>query len=194
MLLRAAETPESPKHREVTETMAILDIIVAPDPRLKISAQPVENVDADVRKLMDDMLETMHSANGIGLAAPQVGDGRRVIIVDVSPPEDDPDPIRMANPELLWFSGESGLNEEGCLSLPEHFADVERPEAIKVRYLDYEGEIQELETEGALATCIQHEMDHLDGILFVDHISSLKRNLILRKLVKMKKQAALKTA
>ncbi len=174
--------------------MALLDIIVAPDPRLKISAKPVENVDDDVRKLMDDMQETMHSANGIGLAAPQVGDSRRIIVVDVSPPEDDPDPIRMANPELLWVSDKSGLHEEGCLSLPEHFADVERPEAIKVRYLDHEGEIRELETEGTLATCIQHEMDHLDGILFVDHISSLKRNLILRKLVKMKKQAALKMA
>ena len=194
MLLRAAETPQSPKYREVTETMAILDIILAPDPRLKITAKPVESVDDDVRKLMDDMLETMHSANGSGLAALQVGDGRRVITIDVSPPEEDPDSIRMANPELLWFSGENWLHEEGCLSLPEHFADVERPKSIKVRYLDYEGEIRELETEGYQATCIQHEMDHLDGILFVDHISSLKRNLILRQLVKMKKQAALKTA
>lgn len=174
--------------------MAILDIIVAPDPRLKVTAKPVEKVDDDVRKLMDDMLESMHSANGIGLAAPQVGDDRRIIVVDVSPPEDDPDPIPMANPELLWVSDESGPHEEGCLSLPEQYAEVERPEAIKVRYLDYEGEIRELETDGVQATCIQHEMDHLDGILFVDHISSLKRNLILRKLVKMKKQAALKTA
>ena len=174
--------------------MAILDIIVAPDPRLKITAKPVESVDKGARKLMDDMRETMHSANGIGLAAPQVGDDRRVIVVDVSTPEEDPDPIPMANPELLWISDKDWLHEEGCLSLPEHYAEVERPEAIKVRYLDYEGEIRELKTKGILAACIQHEMDHLDGILFVDHISSLKRNMILRKLVKMKKQAAVKTA
>ncbi len=169
--------------------MALLDIIIAPDPRLKISAKPVKDVDEDVRKLMDDMLETMHSANGIGLAAPQVGDGRRVIVVDVAGSEDEPNPIQMANPELLWVSDEANLHEEGCLSFPEHYADVKRPDAIKVRYLDHDGKTRELETEGVLATCIQHEMDHLDGILFVDHISFLKRNIILRKLTKSKKQA-----
>ncbi|NQU61667.1 MAG: peptide deformylase [Rhodospirillales bacterium] len=170
--------------------MTLLAIIVAPDPRLKISAKPVAKVDDDVRKLMDDMLESMHSANGIGLAAPQVGDERRVIVVDVSAKDADPAPIRMANPELEWVSDEYLIHEEGCLSLPEHFSDVERPGAIRVRYLDYDGEIQELETDGVLATCIQHEMDHLDGVLFVDHISSLKRNMILRKLTKSKKLAA----
>jgi len=170
--------------------MTLLPIIVAPDPRLKISAKPVSEVDDDVRKLMDDMLESMHSANGIGLAAPQVGDDRRVIVVDVSGKDQDPDPIRMANPELDWVSDDDSVHEEGCLSLPEHFAEVTRPEAIRVRYLDYDGKLQELETDGVLATCIQHEMDHLDGILFVDHISSLKRNMILRKLVKAKKLAA----
>lgn len=169
--------------------MAVLDIIVAPDPRLKITAKAVKSVDGDVRKLMDDMLESMHAANGIGLAAPQVGDQRRVIVLDVSGPEDDPDPICMANPELIWVSDEDRVHEEGCLSLPEHYAEVERPESIRVGYLDHSGEKQEMEASGVLATCIQHEMDHLDGVLFVDHISSLKRNMILRKLTKAKKLA-----
>jgi peptide deformylase len=167
--------------------MALLPIIIAPDPRLKVTAEPVKNVDESVRRLMDDMLETMHAANGIGLAAPQVGDKRRVIVVD----EDaEPDPVQMANPELLWVSDEMLNQEEGCLSLPEHYAEVERHNAIHVRYLDYQSEIREREVAGVLATCIQHEMDHLDGILFVDLISSLKRNMILRKLSKAKKMAA----
>ena len=169
--------------------MAILDIIVAPDPRLKITAKAVKAVDDDVRALMDDMLESMHVANGIGLAAPQVGASRRVIVVDISRAEEEPDPIRMANPELLWVSDEEGNHEEGCLSLPEQYAEVERPESIRVRYLDRSGEEQELDATGKLATFIQHEMDHLDGILFVDHISSLKRKMILRKLSKAKKMA-----
>ncbi|MBI2978901.1 MAG: peptide deformylase [Rhodospirillales bacterium] len=174
--------------------MAVLDIIIAPDPRLKITAKPVKKVDASVRKLMDDMLETMHSARGIGLAAPQVGDKRRVIVVDVAGEDEAPNPIRMANPELLWTSDEERVHEEGCLSLPEQYAEVVRPDRIRVRYLDYQNEIRELETDGVLATCIQHEMDHLDGVLFVDHVSALKRRMILRKLQKAKKQAALETA
>jgi peptide deformylase len=174
--------------------MAILDIIVAPDPRLKITARPVKRVDASVRKLMDNMLETMHVSNGIGLAAPQVGDKRRVIVIDVAREDEPPNPIRMANPELLWMSEEERIHEEGCLSLPEQYAEVVRPDRIRVRYLDYQNEIRELETDGVLATCIQHEMDHLDGVLFVDHISALKRRMILRRLQKAKKQAALETA
>lgn len=169
--------------------MAVLDIIVAPDPRLKITAKPVKTVDDGVRELMDDMLESMHSANGIGLAAPQVGDRRRVIVVDVGKPDEEPNPIAMANPELLWVSDEEHGREEGCLSFPEQYAEVERPGSIRVRYLDHSGEEKEMEASGVLATCIQHEMDHLDGILFVDHISSLKRNMILRKLTKAKKMA-----
>ncbi|MGH6660636.1 MAG: peptide deformylase [Rhodospirillales bacterium] len=174
--------------------MAVLDIIVAPDPRLKITAKPVKKVDASVRKLMDDLLETMHSARGIGLAAPQVGDKRRVIVVDVANEDEPPNPIRMANPELLWTSDEERIHEEGCLSLPEQYAEVVRPDRIRVRYLDYRSKIRELETDGVLATCIQHEMDHLDGVLFVDHVSALKRRMILRKLQKAKKQAALENA
>ncbi len=169
--------------------MAVLDIIVAPDPRLKITAKPVKTVDDGVRKLMDDMLESMHLADGIGLAAPQVGDHRRVIVVDVGKPDEEPNPISMANPELLWVSDEESAREEGCLSLPEQYAEVERPDSIRVRYLDHSGGEKEMEASGVLATCIQHEMDHLDGILFVDHISSLKRNMILRKLTKAKKMA-----
>ena len=169
--------------------MSLLPIIFAPDPRLKLHSEPVGTVGDETRQLMDDMLESMQVANGIGLAAPQVGDSRRVIVVDISRAEEELDPIRMANPELLWVSDEEGNHEEGCLSLPEQYAEVERPESIRVRYLDRSGEEQELDATGMLATCIQYEMDHLDGILFVDHISSLKRKLILRKLSKAKKMA-----
>ena len=174
--------------------MAILDIIVAPDPRLKITAKPVKKVDAGVRKLMDDMLATMHSANGIGLAAPQVGDARRVIVVDVMGEDAEPNPLCMANPELLWTSDDECVHEEGCLSLPQQYAEVSRPDRIRVRYLDHENEIRELEAAGVLATCIQHEMDHLEGVLFVDHVSALKRRMILRRLQKAKKQGTLVTA
>ena len=167
--------------------MAVLPIIVAPDPRLKKVAAPVQKVDAEVRRLMDDMLETMYKAPGIGLAAPQVGVLKRVIVVDIAREEEEPQPLRMANPELISVSDDDAVYNEGCLSLPEHYADVTRPAAIKVRYLDHENEIRVLEADGLLATCIQHEMDHLDGILFVDHLTALKRNMILRKLLKAKK-------
>jgi peptide deformylase len=169
--------------------MAKLPIIVAPDARLKVKCKPVARVDAKVAKLMDDMLETMYAAPGIGLAAPQVGVPQRVIVLDVAKDNEKPSPLRMANPELVWVSDEDAVFSEGCLSLPEHYADVTRPARIRVRYLDRENEIRELAAEGTLATCIQHEMDHLDGILFVDHLTALKRNIILRKLVKAKKSA-----
>ena len=167
--------------------MAQLDIIIAPDPRLKEKAKPVASVDAGVRKLMADMLETMYAAPGIGLAAPQVGVLKRVIVLDAAREGHTPEPYKMANPELTWVSDDDIVYNEGCLSLPDHYADVARPAAIKVRYLDEQNEIRELHAEGVLAVCIQHEMDHLDGILFVDHISALKRNMILRKLLKAKK-------
>ena len=169
--------------------MAKLSIIVAPDPRLKVKCKPVVRVDAKVARLMDDMLETMYAAPGIGLAAPQVGVAQRVIVLDIAKDDEKPSPLRMANPELVWVSDEDAVFNEGCLSLPEHYADVTRPARIRVRYLDHENEIRELAAEGTLATCIQHEMDHLDGILFVDHLTALKRNIILRKLVKAKKSA-----
>ena len=169
--------------------MAVMPIIVAPDPRLKIKAKSIDKVDDAVRTLMDDMLETMYSANGIGLAAPQVGDDRRVIVIDAARQDEDTAPIYMANPQIVDVGDDDRIHEEGCLSLPEHFAEVTRSDWVKIRYLDRDNEILEIEADGLLSTCIQHEIDHLDGILFVDHVSALKRNMILRKLVKAKKLA-----
>src|SRR6266513_5315769 len=174
--------------------MALLPIITAPDPRLKIKARSVASVDAKVRRLMDDMVETMYHAIGIGLAAPQVGAAQRVLVIDVAREGEKPQPMRIANPEILWRSEETMIANEGCLSLPEHYADVARPQAIRLRYLDHENEIREIEAEGLLATCLQHEIDHLDGVLFVDHISTLKRGMILRKLAKSKRSRALAPA
>ena len=170
--------------------MSQLSILVVPDSRLKRHAEPVERVDEEVRRLMDGMLEAMHDAKGIGLAAPQVGVLKRVIVLDISRPEEEPQPYRMANPEILWRSEDETYAEEGCLSLPDQYAEVNRPARIRVRYLDHDNEIREIEAEGLLARCIQHEADHLEGVLFVDHISALKRNIILRKLTKTKKLAA----
>ncbi len=166
--------------------MAILPIIVAPDPRLKRTAERVARVDAAVRRLMDDLLETMYAAPGVGLAAPQVGVLQRVLVVDIGKGENRK-PLRMANPEIVQASDECITYEEGCLSFPEQFAEVERPALVRIRYLDHENEPREIEADGLLATCIQHEMDHLDGVLFVDHISALKRGIILRKLRKAKR-------
>jgi peptide deformylase len=174
--------------------MALLPIISAPDPRLKIKAKPVAAVDAKVRRLMDDMVGTMYHAIGIGLAAPQVGVAQRVLVVDVARDGEERQPMRIANPEILWRSEVMNIANEGCLSLPEHYAEVERPAEIRLRYLDHENEIREIEAKGLLATCIQHEMDHLDGVLFVDHISTLKRGMILRKLAKAKKSRSLTPA
>jgi peptide deformylase len=168
--------------------MSILPIITAPDPRLKLKAKPVAAVDDSIRRLMDDMLETMYLAPGIGLAAPQVGITRRVLVLDVAGEGEKPAPLKIANPEILWRSEDLATYSEGCLSLPEHYADVTRPAEIKLRYLDYQNEVRELHAKGLLATVIQHEMDHLEGTLFVDRISALKRNIILRKLAKAKRQ------
>ena len=167
--------------------MALLTVLTAPDPRLKVKAKPVAKVDAEVRKLMSDMIETMYAAPGIGLAAPQVGVAKRVIVLDIAAKDEDPAPLMIANPEIVWKSDELVTAEEGCLSVPEHYADVKRPAKIRVRFLDHENEIREIEAEGLLATCIQHEMDHLDGVLFIDKISMLKRSMILRKLTKARK-------
>ncbi len=167
--------------------MALLPIIIAPDPRLKKVSAPVARVDNEIRQLMDDMLESMYEAPGIGLAAPQVGVLKRVIVLDLAREGEEPRPYRMANPEVLRVSDEDARYEEGCLSLPEHYAEVVRPAAATLRYLDHENEIRELEAEGLLATCVQHEIDHLEGVLFVDHLTALKRNMILRKLLKAKK-------
>ena len=172
----------------------MLPIIIAPDPRLKRKAEPVAKVDAATRRLMDDMLETMHAANGVGLAAPQVGVLKRVIVVDTARKDEKPLRLRMANPEIVWASEEFELRDEGCLSFPEQFAEVRRPAKVRVRYLDHENEIRELEAEGLLSVCVQHEMDHLDGVLLVDRVSALKRNMILRRLAKAKRLAETESA
>jgi len=170
--------------------MALLPILTAPDPALKKISQPVKQVDASIRKLMDDMLETMYHAPGIGLAAPQVGVLKRVIVLDLAREGEAPQPLRIANPEVVWVADDDATYNEGCLSVPEHYADVVRPAACRVKYLDQDNTQQEIAAEGLLATCLQHEIDHLDGVLFIDHLTSLKRNMILRKLLKAKKAAA----
>ncbi|MBL4667271.1 MAG: peptide deformylase [Sneathiella sp.] len=170
--------------------MALLPIIVAPDPRLKIISKPVAEITDGIRELVADMFETMYEAPGIGLAAVQVGVEKRLLVLDVvgkGQEGEEPEPIAIINPEITWVSDHDNVYEEGCLSVPSHYADVVRPAEIKLTYLDLDGEKQELHADELLATCIQHEMDHLEGILFVDHISALKRNMILRKLLKQKK-------
>lgn len=171
--------------------MSLLPIIVAPDPRLKKVATPVKQVDDEVRRLMDDMLETMYQAPGIGLAAPQVGISKRIIVLDLARDDESPAPYRMVNPEVTAVSDDMSVHEEGCLSLPTHYSEVERPARITVSFLDESGKSRSMEADGMLATCIQHEIDHLDGILFVDHISRVKRSMILRKLTKAKKTGCL---
>jgi peptide deformylase len=171
--------------------MSKLDILVAPDPRLKLTAQPVPVVDDATRRLMDDMLETMYAAPGIGLAAPQVGRPVRVIVVDVAEEGAEPHPYRMVNPEIVDASEDLRVTNEGCLSVPDFYADVERADTITVKYQDENGETKTLKAEGMLATCIAHEIEHLDGVLFVDHLSLVKRNIILRKLQKAKRAGTL---
>ena len=170
--------------------MALRPIILAPDPRLKEICTPVDKVDGELRRLMDDLLDTMYRAPGIGLAAPQLGVTQRVIVVDVSRTNEERRPLHMANPEIVWRSDELFEYEEGCLSFPDHYAPVSRPDKVHIRYIDYDNNEQTLETEGLLSVAAQHEMDHLDGVLFVDHLTKLKRDLIVRKMRKLKKQNA----
>jgi len=164
--------------------MAILPILVTPHPCLKETAQPVDSVDETIRTLMDDMLETMYEAPGIGLAAPQVGVSKRVIVIDIAAKGEDPAPLCIANPEITWVSDEINTYEEGCLSVPAQYAEVKRPAQVKVKFLDRNNTEQEVEADGLLATCLQHEIDHLNGTLFIDHLSKLKRDMVLRKLKK----------
>lgn len=171
--------------------MTIYPILIAPHPRLKIKSELVKEVNDDICQLMDDMLETMYSANGIGLAAPQIDIHKRIIVVDVVGKNGDPQPLCMVNPEIIEASDEDVAHDEGCLSLPENFSEVIRPTSVRVSYLNRENKLCELDANGILGVCIQHEIDHLDGILFVDHISSLKRNMILRKLIKLKKHESI---
>jgi peptide deformylase len=166
--------------------MALLEILEAPDPRLSTVSQPVERIDAALLRLLDDMLETMHAAPGIGLAAPQVGQLRRACVIDLGK-QGERAPLFLINPEVTWRSSELVVEEEGCLSLPEQFGQVARAEQVRVRFLDRAGAQQEIEGRDLLARCLQHEIDHLDGVLFVDHLSALKRTLILRKLQKARR-------
>ena len=168
--------------------MAILPIITAPDRRLKVKSKPVDVVDDAVRKLLDDMLETMYLAPGIGLSAVQVGVTKCLITVDVSRDEEDDAPLFLINPKIVEYSDRIETYNEGCLSLPDQFADLPRPEAITLDYQDYDGAPQQLRADGLLSRCIQHEIDHLKGRLFVDHLSAVKRGMILRKLEKIRRQ------
>ena len=169
--------------------MAIREILTAPDPRLREISKPVELVDDDIRELMDDMLETMYDAPGIGLAAIQVGVPLRVIVMDLADKDEEPDPRFFINPVISNPATETKPYDEGCLSVPAFYEEVDRPETCVVDYLDRDGTPQRLEAEGLLAVCIQHEMDHLNGVLFIDHLSRLKRDRILRKLKKEQRQA-----
>jgi peptide deformylase len=169
--------------------MALREILVVPDPTLKKISARVEAVDDDLRALMDDMLETMYAAPGIGLAAIQVGVPKRVIVMDIARPEEEPAPRFFVNPEILWVSEETTPYEEGCLSVPEIYDEVERPVRVKLRYQTYQGETVEEDAEGLYAVCIQHEMDHLDGVLFIDHLSRLKREQAVKKVKKQAKAA-----
>ena len=171
--------------------MSILDIITIPDPLLKTVSKPVEMVDDELRKLMDDMLETMYAAPGIGLAAIQLGVAKRVLVMDLANDEEEPAPLYMVNPEVIWASDEMNIYNEGCLSVPDQYADVERPRDIKVRYLDYDGNAVEEDMTELHATCVQHEIDHLNGVVFIDHISRLKRAMIVKKVKKLVKEKAL---
>lgn len=174
--------------------MAKLDIITLPDPRLKLVSEPVTTVDASIRRLLDDMLETMYAAPGIGLAAIQVGVPKRIVTIDVSREGEEKAPMCLVNPEITWVSEETNTYQEGCLSVPEHYDDVERPARCRVKFLDRDGKAQEIEADGLLATCVQHEIDHLDGVVFIDHLSRLKRERIAKRFLKQAKLAGRATA
>jgi peptide deformylase len=167
--------------------MTIRPILTAPDPRLQAVSTDVETVDGEIRKLVDDMADSMYAADGIGLAAVQIGVPKRVIVMDLDQKEGKKNPRAFINPRLLWASEEMAVFEEGCLSVPEIWDDVERPARIRCEFLDRDGKKQLLEADGLLATCLQHEMDHLNGVLFIDHLSRLKRSMAIKKLTKAKK-------
>ncbi len=168
--------------------MAIKPLVILPDPRLKQMSEPVSTVTPDIRALAADMLDTMYDAPGIGLAAIQIGVAKRVVTIDLAKQDEERKPIVFLNPEITWESEELGIYEEGCLSIPEYYEEVERPAVVKVRYMDLEGKMQEIEVDGLMATCIQHEIDHLDGVLFIDHLSKLKRDRCIKKFAKQAKE------
>ena len=163
-------------------------IVIEPDPILRKKSENLEKVDNELRLLLDDMLETMYAAPGIGLAAVQVGILKRLIVIDISKDKEKKNPIFLINPEIIFKSKNTSIYEEGCLSLPDHFAEIERPEECHIKYIDYDGKKKEMKANGLLATCIQHEIDHLNGKLFIDYLSKLKKDMIIKKLVKHKKE------
>ena len=162
-------------------------ILTEPDPILRKKCEPLEKVDSETKKLMDDMLETMYAAPGIGLAAIQVGILKRLVVLDISKGEEEKKPMFLINPKIIHQSKKTSIYEEGCLSLPGQFAEIERPAECILKYIDYNGKEKELKADGLLATCVQHEVDHLNGILFIDYLSKLKKDMIIKKLVKQKK-------
>ena len=164
--------------------MTIKPLIILPDPLLRQQSKPIEQVDAEISRLADDMLETMYDAPGIGLAAIQIGVPRRMLVIDVSREDEDNKPVVFINPEILRVSDDVSTYEEGCLSIPDYYAEVERPASLTVSYIDRDGKKQTVEADGLLATCLQHEIDHLNGILFIDHISRLKRDMVIKKFTK----------
>jgi len=170
--------------------MTIRSIITLPDPKLRLVSQRLERVDDALRKMMDDMTETMYDAPGIGLAAIQLAEPVRLIVLDTAKPDDPKNPMHLVNPEILWSSDERSLYEEGCLSIPEYYEDVERPAKVRVKYIDRDGKEQEILAEGLLATVLQHEIDHLDGVLFIDYLSKLKRDRVVKKFTKIARHAA----
>ena len=163
-------------------------IVIEPDPILRKESKPVEKVDDELRRLLDDMLETMYAAPGIGLAAVQVGILKRLIVIDISKDKDKKEPLFLINPKITSKSKQTSTYEEGCLSLPGHFAEIERPAECEINFIDYNGKKKEIKADGLLSTCIQHEVDHLDGVLFIDYLSKLKKDMIIKKLVKHKKE------
>jgi len=169
--------------------MTVREIVKLPDKRLRLVSEPVKRVDVGVRKLVEDMFATMYAAPGIGLAAIQVGVAKRVVVMDLSKREDEHKPLAFINPEITWTSEEKATHEEGCLSIPEYYEEVERPERVKVKYLDLDGKAHEITAKGLFATCIQHEVDHVNGVLFIDHISKLKRDRVTKKFLKAAKTA-----
>ena len=170
--------------------MALRDILKLPDPRLYSVSKPVGPVTDEVRRLADDMLETMYAAPGIGLAAIQIGEPTRLVVIDIAKKEEEPQPIVLLDPEIVWSSEETRVHEEGCLSIPEYYEDVERPDRVRYRYRNLEGETVEAEADGILATCLQHEIDHLNGKLFIDYLSRLKRQMVIKKFGKAAKRDA----
>ena len=173
-----------------TNVMALRPIIILPDPKLRLVSAPLERVDDDLRRLMDDMVETMHDAPGIGLAAIQIAEPIRLVVIDLAKKDEPPQPQYFVNPEIVWSSEERSVYEEGCLSIPEYYEEVERPASVRARFLDRNGKPQEILAEGLLATALQHEIDHLNGVLFIDYISKLKRDRVVKKFAKMAKRAA----